>query len=193
MWSSRRPSPAKLDDLLARVAKLPLSYPEVGMTRAVDVPAGYGREHQRVELAIEFAAAREAVIAFATHRLPYLFVHPTDARAVVGSDVLVVARVGPLWTTNPCRIVYVDDGPDRFTYAYGTLPGHSEHGEETFTVERTAGGVVAETIAYARPQDLLARIGAPLAHRFQARVKRDYMAALVATATKVSEGSDMAE
>ena len=181
MWSITRPSATKLDALLARVATLPLSYPEVGMTRTSTPPAGYGREHQRVELAIDFAAARAAVIAFATHRLPYLFVHPPGASAVVGTDVLVVARVGPLWTTNPCRIVYIDDEPDRFTYAYGTLPGHSEHGEETFTVERTRTGVVAETIAYARPQDLLARIGAPVAHRFQAKVKRDYMAALVAS------------
>ena len=180
MWSLRRPSSATLDALLAKCATLPLSYPDVGMTRSSSPPAGYGREHQRVVLAIDFEAARTALIAFATHRLAYLFVHPTDAIATAGTDVLVVARVGPLWTTNPCRIVYVDDTPDRFTYAYGTLPGHSEHGEETFTVERTSTGVVAETIAYARPQDLLARIGAPVAHRFQARVKRDYMAALVA-------------
>lgn len=180
MWSLLRPSAAKLDALLARVATLPLSYRDVEMTRAAEPPAGYGREHQRVELAIDFAAAREAVITFATHRLPYLFVHPPNARATVGTNVLVVARVGPVWTTNPCRVVYVDESADRFTYAYGTLPGHSEHGEETFTVERTATGVIAETIAYARPQDLLARIGAPVAHRFQAKVKRDYMAALVA-------------
>lgn len=183
MWSVRRPSVAKLDALLAACAKLPLSYPEVGMSREAAALPGYGREYHRVELAVDFAAARDAVIAFATHRLPYLFVHPADARAVAERDVLVCARVGPMWTTNPCRIVYVDDTPDRFAYAYGTLPGHSEHGEEVFTVVRTPSGVVAETIAYARPQDLLARIGRPVAHRFQARVKRDYMAALVATAS----------
>jgi uncharacterized protein (UPF0548 family) len=180
MWSIARPSAPKLDALLAKVAALPLSYPEVGMTREPQPPPGYGREHQHVELSIDFAAARAAVIAFATHQLPYLFLHPSNVSAVFGANVLVVARVGPLWTTNPCRIVYVDDTPDRFTYAYGTLPGHSEHGEETFTVERTKTGVIAETVAYARPQDWLARIGAPVAHRFQARVKRDYMAALVA-------------
>lgn len=179
MWSLRRPPAARLDALLVEMSTLPLSYADVEMTRRDRPPAGYGHEHQRVELAIDFPTAREAVITFATHRLPYLFVHPPDARATVGTTVLVVARVGPLWTINPCRIVYVEDTTDRFTYAYGTLPGHSEHGEETFTVERTATGVVAETIAYSRPQDLLARIGSPVAHRFQAKVKRDYMAALV--------------
>ena len=178
MWSMRRPSTERLAALLARAVSEPLSYPEVGMTRG-HAPAGYGREQARVELAIDFARAREAMIALATHRLSYLFVHPLDARAIADTTVLVVARVGPAWTINPCRIVYVDDVADRFSFAYGTLPGHSEHGEESFAVERTAGGVAAETLAYARPQDLLARLGGPIAHRYQAKVKRDYMAALV--------------
>lgn len=182
MWRVRRPHASLLDELLARAGTQALSYPDEGMTRG-EPPAGYGCEHQRVDLAIEFAAAREAIATFATHRLPYLFVHPADARADLGRDVLVCARIGPLWTINPCRIVYVIDEPDRSGYAYGTLPGHSEHGEETFTVERTPNGVVAETIAYARPQDFLARAGKPVAHRVQARIKRDYMAALVKATT----------
>ena len=185
MWSVLRPRARALDALLARVSALPLSYADVGMTRVSTPPPGYGCERHHVELPISFAAARDAVIAFATHSLPYLFVHPPGARAREKLDLLVVARVGPLWTTNPCRIVYVEDVPDRYTYAYGTLPGHSEHGEETFTVERTATGVRAETVAYARPQDILARIGGPIAHRFQARVKRDYMARLLAEAANL--------
>ena len=179
MWRLRRPPATLLDDILTRAARQPLSYSEVEMTRG-EPPPGYGREHQRTPLAIEFAAATEAILTFQTHRLPYLFVHPAGARATLGATVLVCARIGPLWTINPCRIVYVIAEPDRAGYAYGTLPGHSEHGEETFTVERTPDGVVAETIAYARPQDVLARAGKPFAHRVQARIKRDYMAALVA-------------
>lgn len=180
MWSFRRPDAAALDAFRERVARVALSYPHIGMTRTSVVPAGYGREHQRVELGVDFERARAALLDFATHRLPYLFVHPAGARVAEGLVVLVVARVGPLWTTNPCRVVYVDDQPERFSYAYGTLPGHAEHGEETFTVERRpGGGVFAETLAYARPQDLLARLGGPVAHRYQAKVKRDYMAALV--------------
>lgn len=38
-----------LDDLLARVAKLPLSYPDVGMTRAgATVPSRYVRDPARI-------------------------------------------------------------------------------------------------------------------------------------------------
>jgi uncharacterized protein (UPF0548 family) len=48
-----------------------------------------------------------------------------------------------------------------------------------FAVERRADGrVIAETIAHARPQDLLARIGRPIAHRVQRRIKVDYLRAL---------------
>ena len=34
----------------------------------------------------------------------------------------------------PCRVVYVVDEPDRRGFAYGTLPGHPESGEELFLV-----------------------------------------------------------
>jgi uncharacterized protein (UPF0548 family) len=181
MWSLSRPTPEYLDTLLARVAGLPLSYPEEGMSRGSSTPAGYGREAHEVDLAIDFDRAREALVTFATHRLPYLFVHPGNARATIGKDVIVCARLGVVWSINPCRVVYVDESADRCTYGYGTLPGHAEHGEESFTVERLPGGKVrANTVAYAKPQDLLARIGAPVAHQVQRRIKVDYMRALVA-------------
>ncbi len=50
--------------------------------------------------------------------------------AAVGSEVLV--GFGPLRA--PCRVVYVIDEPDRRGFAYGTLPGHPESGEELFAV-----------------------------------------------------------
>ena len=55
-----------------------------------------------------------------------------DARevAAVGSEVMV--GLGPLRA--PCRVVYVVDEPDRRGFAYGTLPGHPETGEELFAV-----------------------------------------------------------
>jgi uncharacterized protein (UPF0548 family) len=182
MWFVRRPSADVLDALLLCAAKAPLSYPEAGMTRpGARVPARYGLEDHRADLPLDFAAAREALATFATHRLPYMFLHPGGLRVREGLDVLVCARIGPMWTVNPCRVVYVEEAADRYAYAYGTLPGHSEHGEEMFAVERREGGrVVAETIARACPQDVLARLGRPVAHRVQRRVKVDYMRALAA-------------
>jgi len=144
------------------------------------VPPHYGREEHEVELEVDFRAARDALAAFATHRLPYMFLHPEGARVREGLDVVVCARIGPLWTANPCRVVFVEESEDRFAYGYGTLDGHSEHGEEMFAVERASNGRVrAVTIAHARPQDLLARLGKPVAHRVQRRIKVDYMRALL--------------
>ncbi|MFO0555710.1 MAG: DUF1990 domain-containing protein [Polyangiaceae bacterium] len=179
MWLLRRPSRERLAPLLAAASSAPLSYAEVGMSGRPSAPPGYGYEKHETLLRRPFAEAREALRVFATHRLPYMFLHPEHATVEEGLTVLVCARIGPLWTINPCRIVSVVDEPRRFSYAYGTLPGHSEHGEETFTVvEREDGSVHAETIACARPQDTLARLGKPVAHVVQRRIKQDYLAAL---------------
>lgn len=179
MWSLRRPSAASLDLVLERAASQTVTYGEVGLSHRSDPPRGYVREAHEAVLDVPFAKAREALARFATHELPYLFVHPPDSRAELGRDVVVSARIGPLWSINPCRIVAVDETEDRFRYAYGTLPGHSESGEESFTVERLADGRVrAETIAIARPLDPLARLGSPIAHIVQRRIKIDYMRAI---------------
>jgi uncharacterized protein (UPF0548 family) len=51
----------------------------------------------------------------------------------------------------------------RHGFAYGTLPGHAESGEEWFLVEwdRTDGGVCYDILAFSRPQQILARLGYP--------------------------------
>lgn len=179
MWSVRRPTAAALDAVLARVASLPLTYGDVGLSALPTPPPGYVREHHEADLDVPFDEARAALARFATHRLSYLFLHPAGGRVELGQDVVVSARIGPLWSINPCRIVSVEESEGRFRYAYGTLPGHSESGEESFTVERMKdGGVRAETVAIARPLDVLARLGSPIAHVVQRRIKIDYMRAL---------------
>jgi uncharacterized protein (UPF0548 family) len=58
-----------------------------------------------------------------------------------------------LWPAKiPARVVYVIDEPDRKGFAYGTLPGHPERGEESFVVERRTDESVWLTIrAFSRP------------------------------------------
>ncbi len=52
----------------------------------------------------------------------------------------------------PVRVVYVIDEPARRGFAYGTLEGHPESGEEAFVVDRTEDGSVWITItAFSRP------------------------------------------
>jgi hypothetical protein len=74
-----------------------------------------------------------------------------------------------------------EQGPvQRYGFAYDTLPGHAESGEERFTVERReAGGAVwYDILAFSRPRQLLARLGYPFARGLQKRFARDSAAAM---------------
>jgi hypothetical protein len=56
-----------------------------------------------------------------------------------------------------CRVVVIDDEPDRVGLASGTLSNHPAQGEESFTVVRLADGeVLFEIVAASRTRDILA-------------------------------------
>jgi Domain of unknown function (DUF1990) len=63
----------------------------------------------------------------------------------------------------PCRIVSVVDEVTRWGFAYGTLPGHPEQGEEVFVVSIAPDETVRfEIVAFSRPADLLVRLSGSL-------------------------------
>jgi len=69
-----------------------------------------------------------------------------------GDTVLLRIPLGPVRFAAPARVVYVIDEPHRVGFAYGTLPGHPEDGEEAFVVDRKGDGSVWITItAFSRP------------------------------------------
>lgn len=75
--------------------------------------------------------------------------------------------------------MYVIDDPRRKGFAYGTLPGHPESGEEAFVVELHEDSSVTFTItAFSRPHRLLAKLGGPVSRAVQARVTDRYLHAL---------------
>jgi uncharacterized protein (UPF0548 family) len=85
-------------------------------------------------------------------------------------------RLGLVFVTAPCRIVYVTDDKDSFGFAYGTLPGHPDRGEEAFHVRRgTDGEVRFDIVAFSRPADVLVRLVAPVARLVQKHVTNDYL------------------
>jgi uncharacterized protein (UPF0548 family) len=69
---------------------------------------------------------------------------------------------------------------DVVRFAYGTLPGHAESGEERFLVEwdRTTDAVHYDILAFSRPRHPLARLGYPLTRRVQRRFARDSATAM---------------
>jgi uncharacterized protein (UPF0548 family) len=69
-----------------------------------------------------------------------------------GDSAWLVVPVGPFAIRAPVRVIYIVDEPDRRGFAYGTIAGHPEDGEERFIVERKGDGSVWLTVAsFSRP------------------------------------------
>jgi uncharacterized protein (UPF0548 family) len=191
MLSLRKPSAERLREFLAAQSKLDLTYSTVGATAAV-APAGYVVDHTRIKLGEGekvFAAAKAALERWDHFRLGWVETCPPDIPIKVGKVVAVLARNLGVWWLNACRIVYVvdDDGPvQRFGFAYGTLPGHAESGEERFLAEwdRATGAVCYDVLAFSRPRHLLARLGYPWTRRVQKRFAWDSAAAMLKAVAK---------
>jgi uncharacterized protein (UPF0548 family) len=146
-------------------------------------------DHTRVKLGdgeTVFTAARAALERWEHFGLGWVEACPADTPLKAGAVVAVIARVFGLWWVNACRIVYAVDetaggsGVCRFGFAYGTLPGHAESGEERFLVEwdRPTDAVHYDVLAFSRPRHPLARLGYPFTRRTQKRFARDSAAAM---------------
>jgi uncharacterized protein (UPF0548 family) len=171
--------PALFDEEAERLRTAPFTYDEVGSTRSGSTPRGYGTLHRSAQIgfgAERFAHAAQAVMGWEMHRRAGLSVRSTNEQVVEGAVAVVRLGIGPLGLNAPVRVVYVVDQPHLRGFAYGTLPGHPECGEEAFMVELHDGGAVTLNItAFSRPASLLARLGGPLARAVQSRVTDRYL------------------
>lgn len=165
-----------------RLSSLALSYAEVGHT-ALALPDGY-RHVRRVAVlghgrpTFERAAAQ--VLGWQVQSRAGLEVRASSATAEVGSVVELRLGVAALVLKIPCRVVYVVDEPLRRGFAYGTLPGHPESGEEAFVVSYDPGSdeVTLQITAFSKPATLLTRLGGPVASIGQDLMTRRYLSAL---------------
>jgi uncharacterized protein (UPF0548 family) len=186
MLSLRKPSAVSIRRFLATQAKLPFSYPAVGAT-ADTAPAGYVVDRTRVKLGdgeSVFQSAKAALRRWEQFRLGWVAAWPPETPIQSGEVVAVLGRAAGLWWLNSCRIVYVVDqsGPvSKFGFAYGTLPGHVESGEERFLVEWDSAddGVCYDILAFSKPNHILTRLGYPWVRRTQKRFGRDSAAAML--------------
>ncbi len=155
-------------------AALPLvpmsfTYDDVGATREQGAcPPGFRPMHVRTRLGEGepvFRRAAEAVLTWEMHREMGVGIEAGAERAAPGVDV-TVTLAGLIKA--PCRVVWALEEPRRAGWAYGTLPGHPESGEEAFVVDRTGDGTVWLTVhAFSRPAKWYAKAGGPAARAFQ--------------------------
>lgn len=181
--------PARLPRLLDRYADAPLGYAEVGHT-ARALPGGYRHLVRKTSLGAgtaAFEAAAQALLSWRMHARAGLAV-TAEGPAEPGRTVLVSAG-RPLCLVLPCRVVAVEDGADRRGFAYGTLPGHAERGEERFVVQRgRTGRCWLEIRAFSRPVGVAAA-AAPVSLLAQKAATRRYERALVAIAREAADGA----
>ena len=96
-----------------------------------------------------------------------------------GDTAILLLGWGPASLRIPVRVVYLVDEPTRRGFAYGTLPGHPESGEEAFVVERREDDSVWLTIrAFSRPAHPALWVVYPVLRLFQAIFTSRYEHAL---------------
>ncbi len=182
MLLARPSNVASVVRLLSAAEVMEPTYSERGATLGVALPVGY---HHVVETTVLgrgpeiFATACTGLRHWRAHRARGVRVFPPDATLQSGTTVVVTLgpRIGAI--AAPCRIVAVVDECQSFGFAYGTLPGHPEQGEESFVVIMGEDGTVRfEIRAFSRPGDSLVRLVGPFATMVQSIATRNYLASL---------------
>lgn len=97
-----------------------------------------------------------------------------------GMTALLRIPLGPVKFSAPVRVVYVVDEPGRKGFAYGTLHGHPESGEEAFLVELRPDGTVWFVLrAFSRPSNGFYRLFGPILSLVQRSYTKKYLRSLL--------------
>jgi uncharacterized protein (UPF0548 family) len=175
----RRPSRARLEELLKASRADDLTYAPVGVAVDATLPTTLHRDRWETALggADAFDRGRQAVLDWRVHLGAGLSV-VTDGELRVGTNVAMVAPLPVGYIEATCRITAVIDEPDAFGFAYGTLSVHPERGEESFIISRTDDQVRFVVAAASEPAHPLARLAPPIARRLQDTACKRYLAAM---------------
>ncbi|WP_328941174.1 DUF1990 domain-containing protein [Streptomyces sp. NBC_00250] len=144
-----------------------LTYREVGATRTPEtLPEGY--HHLRHSAVVghgraAFEAAGAAVTTWRMHRATGARFLADADRAAPGVVIEISTGIGRLRLGAPCTVIWTAYENDRIGFAYGTLTGHPECGEESFIVHLEPDGTVRFAVtAFSRPSAWYTRLGGPV-------------------------------
>lgn len=207
MFTLVKPNVGRCDGIIGSASTATFSYDGVGSTRdygaagnsvpdegerSQSPPEGYMIDHNRVKLGhgeALFDRAKEAIWRWQMFNLDWVEIVWASsinghAPIQVGTSVAVLAK-SPIWSFNPCRIVYTVDESvpkmQRFGFGYGTLPGHVAKGEERFQVEwhHADDSVWYDILAFSQPNHMLTKVGYPMMRLLQKRFAHDSKAAML--------------
>lgn len=158
----------------------PLTYAEVGATRDTELPKDYTYLHVRVPIGRHVVVhAGEMLLTWRMHEGAGVRVRRTANRIATGTEVTCRVGVGPVGFDAPCRVVWTIEEERRIGFAYGTLTGHPESGEESFVVEEDDdGGTWLVVTAFTRPAAWYTRLAGPIGGVMQRALVRRYGRAL---------------
>ena len=168
----------------ARLAALPLTYPEVGGS-AGDLPPGY--RHIAVERTLgtgrgRFETVVERLMTWDMHRRAGLLVDHTPPAVTIGQVAVVsILLLGQLPIGAPVRVVAVDDHPAcraSPTAPCGAILNQARNGSSSITTPTTP---CAPPSAPSPDPHAGTPGGAPLARQLQDRTTNRYLDALAAT------------
>jgi uncharacterized protein (UPF0548 family) len=140
-----------------------------------DLEQGTGVQYAGIVFAADGTPAAEQKhvsneTTFAEDGMPYI---------ANGMTALLKIPFGPWSVTAPVRVVYLIEEANRVGFAYGTMRGHPESGEESFIVEMHEDDSVWLTIrAFSRPSTWYHRLAYPILRFQQARFTKRYLRAL---------------
>ncbi len=164
----------------AEQASSPFTYPEVGAT-ATELPTGYDylRAQRVVGMGQElFEECGNTILNWGIQKGAGFRLEKSEPVEKNAQNRLGL-HWGPFLTWAVCQVVYVIDEPNRKGFAYGTLPGHPERGEESFIVSIDTEGVVTFDIkAFSKPARWFAKLGSPMIRFLQQHVTWKYLDAI---------------
>jgi uncharacterized protein (UPF0548 family) len=170
------PSSDQVAPFLSKMSQEEHSYKEIGRTRTT-FPEGYDHDDHKVLLGKgheDFQKARQLLNRWEMFPQSWTKIYPEMSPIEEGQVVAVLFRLFGFWWYNACRIVYTINDDRHYGFAYGTLKGHVEKGEEIFQVYMDEQARVWFQIkAFSRPNTWYTRLSYPLPRMFQKRFVRD--------------------
>lgn len=171
---------AALRRCLRHAETLDFNYSDVGASRAGTTPLGYDTVTESAIVGAgvaQFSLLADGIRNWQIQRQSGVDV-AADSPAREGVNVALAQRFGPVAIVFGCRVVWTVDEPNRNGFAYGSLPGHPEAGEEAFIAELEPDGAVRfRVFGFTSAGTVATAVTRPVTRAFTRRALRGYLRA----------------